>query len=180
MLVMRRIFLMMIALPVIAFAQGYSTAPIIVNTSNTTAEPISPNLAPKPLPPNFPEIAITRIGENTTGQHVDAPATPATPSAGTAPPTPNAPQNPASPTPPPSPVSKLWPRDTVPIFVQSCAGFHVELVPACTCVITELMVQMPHDEFLKLSENNTIENDGRLLGIRQKCVATPRKRAEGE
>ena len=177
--------------PFCALAQSYSSAPLMVVGEGTapaqasalapSAKPAAP--APSPVPgagfPNFPEAAITRIGETTTGQHVDAPASPAAPAAPANPPTAaNAatPPNPASPTPPANPTSKLWPHDTIPIFMPSCTGLHVEFVQPCTCVITRLMLAMPHDEFLAKSEQGTIEQDPRLIRIRHDCATAPQKK----
>ncbi len=172
----------LLVLPLMAVAQQeYSTAPLIVTPGGDEAAapasqpaPETPRtpFVPGALPPSFPESAITRIGQNTTGQYDDTPATPPSP---VSPATPNAPapQTPNSPTPPPSPISKLWPRDTVPIFLQSCTNYHPELIAPCTCVITKLMAQMPHDEFLQLDANGTIEQDPRVITIRQQCVGAP-------
>lgn len=176
---MRYSLLMILALPLAAAAQNYSTAPIIVDTSSPAAPAAAEApLAPGALPPNFPEAAITRVGENSTGQHVDSPDSPPSPTAPVAPdaPTSNAPANPASPTPPPSPINKLWPRNTVTVFLPSCTTYHTELVSPCTCIITRLMAEMPHDEFLRLSEAGTIEQDARLITIRQQCLGTPDRR----
>ena len=189
-----RIFLaslLMTALPLAALAQAYSDAPLVVvgqgrqqvaqaapmaaataaTATTTPAKTAAATAAqPKVYTPDFPDWAITQVGQNTAGNTNPAPdAAPEAPQAPAAPVPSDAPA-PASPTPPPSPVSKVWPRDTVPIFVKSCIGFHVELVPACTCVITNLMGAMPHDEFMRLSESGTIEQDVRLQTIRQQCL----------
>lgn len=168
--------LLALALPIITSAQTYSNTPIIISSD---AEEDKPGAVPGAGFPNFPENAITRVGENTTGQHVDAPANPPNPavpenpSAGKAP---ESPTNPNSPTPPANPVSKLWPNNTVEIFLPACINFHPQLVVPCTCVITKLMVEMPHDEFLKKSEDGTIEQDSRLTRIRTECATTPKQR----
>lgn len=139
--------------------------------------------APQPVPgkefPNFPEAAITRVGENTTGQHLDVPATPASPASPAAPASgPAAPAAPGAPQAevPVSPVSKLWPKDTIQVFMPSCTGLRVQYVKPCTCVITQLMVAMPHDEFLKKSADGTIEQDERLKQIRLDCATAPQKK----
>ena len=188
---MRFHYLILAALifPALACAENDGRAPILLDVSNPTATTsttttttvtttATPN-AHSTLPPNFPAWAVTQVGEKTSGQHVDTPATPTSPASPTAAPTANAaptPATPASPAAPKSPISKLWPRDTVQIFMPSCIGFHVELIPVCTCVITNLMVKMPHDEFLAESENNTIESDPRLIQVRQDCVSKPRQK----
>jgi hypothetical protein len=132
-----------------------------------------------PLPPNFPEWAVSNAGQNTAGNTnpvIDSPASPSTPAAPHAAPVSITPATPIAPPAPESPASALWPRDTVPIFVKSCVGFHVELIPACTCVITELMATMAHDEFLELSANNKIESNPRLKRARLDCVAAPARK----
>jgi len=150
-------------------------------------EGAAPRIAPVAAPtrnpdaafPNFPEIAITRVGENTSGQHVDVPATPPsppTPQAANAAGSPQTPANPAAPSAPKSPVSKLWPRDTVEIFIPPCTGLRPQFLVPCTCVITKLMVEMPHDEFLAKSENKSIEQDPRLIRIRRDCATAPQKK----
>jgi hypothetical protein len=163
-----------LAVPFAALAQGYSHAPIIVEA----APPASANLAV--LPPSFPDWAVTKAGENTTGQQVVQPAAPANPANPTTPAAANAAATPATPTAPPSPespASKLWPRDTVPIFMQSCVGFHPELVSACSCVITHLMPALPHDEFLRETADDTIEKDPRVIDARMSCVGSPHQRS---
>ena len=88
----------------------------------------------------------------------------------------NIPVNPESPPSPKSPLAKLWPADTVPVFVLACAQFHKELIAPCKCTITKLMTAMPHDEFLALSAENVIEQDQRYLNSRRACIGTPRTR----
>lgn len=161
-----------------AIAQTYSNAPMVVVGEGAPTNTPAPASAPVPGAgfPNFPENAITRVGENTMGQHLDAPANPAAPTAPATGTTPASPANPASPASPPSPVSKLWPKDTIKIFMPPCTGLKVQYVPPCTCVITQLMVQMPHDEFLKKSEDGTLEQDPRLMKIRTDCATAPAKK----
>ena len=183
---MHRIYLTLLAflalsLPLLVTAEPYSSSPMVIVGEGAPKEVAS--AAAKPVPgaefPNFPENAITRVGENTTGQHVDAPANPASPTAPTAAAaaaSPTNPANPASPPTPASPVNKLWPRDTIQIFMPACAQLHIQLIQPCTCVITKLMVEMPHDEFLKKSEDGTIEQDGRLTRIRTECATTPKQK----
>lgn len=133
-----------------------------------------------PMPTGFPEWAITKAAENSTGQPSSTPpANPAAPPTAPTSEAPAAPANAQAPSVPDAPtpvVDKLWPRDTVEIFLPSCTGFHPELVAACTCVITRLMLAMPHDEFLAKSEAGTIEQDQRLMTIRRDCVGTPQRR----
>jgi len=186
----RSLIIATLLLPAIAFAEDTARAPIVLEankpasttTSTTTTVTTTTTATPATnanLPANFPAWAVTQVGEKTAGQQVDVPATPASPAAAPAAPAANAAPTtiaPASPAAPASPINKLWPRDTVQIFLPACAGFHVELVPACTCVISNLMLKMPHDEFLAKSENNTIEQDPRLIQIRQECVSAPRRK----
>lgn len=133
-----------------------------------------------PIPPNFPDWAVSQAGQHSSGNvepvRPPRPESPESPARATAPASPPGADKPASPAAPEFPTGKLWPRDTVPIFVKSCIGFHLELIPACTCVITELMATMPHDEFLKLSADGSIENDGRVVHARQNCIAAPTRK----
>jgi hypothetical protein len=181
------IAVLVLALPLVAVAQNYSTAPIIVDPNAPPVTPSNADAAPdhvavtKPIAavngwaPNFPDAAVTRIGANSTGQTDDTPPAPATPTAPAAPDAPT-PASPAAPAAPASPISKLWPRDTVPVFLQSCTGFHPELVVPCTCVITTLMGQMGHDEFMQLSADGTIEQDPRVKSARAQCIPGPARR----
>lgn len=121
----------------------------------------------------FPDWAVSRVGAATGATDADVVAPPAAPTAPAAlgaqaiPPSAATPPVPAAPA---SPVSKLWPADTVPIFMPACVGFQPKLVVPCNCVIGKLMLAMPHDEFLKLTANGTIENDARLKNIRIACA----------
>jgi len=99
------------------------------------------------------------------------PAAPAPAPAAPEAPKPEAPAKSESPEHPVSPFDKLWPRDTVPIFVTRCTRFHVEMLKPCVCVITNVMTSMGHDEFMKLNAEGTMESDPRILSIQQKCVA---------
>ena len=168
-------------LPLAALAQTGPNVPvIIVEQGNQLTTQPDPAIA-RPVPgggfANFPDIAVTRIGENTTGQHVDAPpaasAPPAAPAAAPNAPAPATPAAPASPTPP---VAKLWPRDTVSIFMPSCVGFYAQFAQPCMCVITKLMATMPHDEFLRESNAGTIESDPRVTTIRTDCASAPKQK----
>lgn len=89
---------------------------------------------------------------------------------------PSAETKPATPAPSPAPVDKLWPSNTVQIFLPSCTGLRPQFVPACSCIITRLMAEMPHDEFLLKSNDNTLEQDPRLISIRTECVTTPQRK----
>ncbi len=80
---------------------------------------------------------------------------------------------PASPVPP---VSKLWPRDTIPLFVTSCSKLHRELLNPCRCIIDGLMEKMLHDEFLRLSDANQIDIDPRYLTVREQCVMAAKQK----
>jgi hypothetical protein len=126
----------------------------------------------------FPKEAITELGEKSGGVEnaPAAPQAPQSPAAAASATTPETPATPAVPKAPANPIDKLWPKDTVPIFVRACAQFHVELVPPCTCIITELMLTMPHDEFMRLSAEQKIESDSRYTSIRERCLATPRRK----
>ena len=174
--------LILTALPLAAAAQTGPNVPvIIVDQGNQLGVAPDPALAGKPVPgrgfANFPEIAVTRVGENTTGQHVDEPASAATSTQPNAAPNAPAPATPASPTPPASPVAKLWPRDTIALFMPSCMGFHPqEFAAPCMCVITKMMAAMPHDEFLRESDTGTIESDQRLIRIRTDCASAPKQK----
>lgn len=178
-------------LPLIALAQQtYSNAPIVIMGEGAQPAPsatAAANTAPAAgvpapangLPVNFPQNAITQVGENTMGQHVDTPANPPSPTPPpnpASPPAPATPGAPAAPASPPNPVNKLWPKDTVEAFMPSCTNLHIEYVKPCLCVITTLMMQMPHDEFLAKSEAGTIEQDPRLTKIRTDCVTSPQRK----
>lgn len=161
--------LLLMTLPLTALAQTHSSAPLIAVGNGNVVAPSAPTSTTTTTPapaadPNFaagfPESAVTKLGAP------DSASSPA-PASLAAPPHPDA---------PPAPVSKLWPRDTVPIFMQSCVHFHPELIPACNCIITNVMKQMQHDEFLRLSQAGTIEDEQRIISIRERCVATPKQR----
>jgi|GEM_PF-6369630 len=190
---MRILIITVLALaPLAAFAADYSDAPLIVVNSQAaqvapaeavpttgpvkaTSQPSQPGAATT-YTPDFPEWAVTKVGENSAGNTNPVPDSPASPA--DAPQAPQAvaaaaPAAPTSPASPASPINKLWPIDTIPIFMKSCMGFHVELAAPCKCVITNLMVEIPHDEFLKLTAAGSIEQDTRLASIRYRCVGTP-------
>ena len=172
--------------PAMALAQAAPAASQSATPAAAAAAPAATSAAPAPaqkpagtLLYNFPQAAITQVGANTMGQGLDVPATPPSPDSpappppagsGPTPPTPN------SPTPPANPISKLWPRDTVQLFMPSCTGLRPQFVVPCGCVIGKLMTQMPHDEFLAKSEAGTIEQDPRLIQIRTDCATAPQKK----
>jgi hypothetical protein len=68
-----------------------------------------------------------------------------------------------------------WPRDTVRHFVLTCATTHKELVEPCRCAIRGLMERIPHDEFLRLSDDGTIIGDARYQEARKACVGKPQQ-----
>ena len=193
-----RAFLLILLLPTLAIAAEDSPLiiidagrkPAVTATTPLTPQPAAPPTATTPAkaPPavaaaeaiieDFPAWAISKAGSDTTGQTTEVvpsppnPATPAAPDVPAAPPAPAAPESPAS------PISALWPRDTVPIFMHSCTSLHVEYVAACSCVIRNLMLAIPHNEFLELSVKNAVDADPRVVKIRNQCLATPGKRKE--
>lgn len=177
---MRIRFLIPFLIPTIALAQ--SNAPLLVVGGEQPPAAVAPSeQAQRDLLELFPAHAITAIGANTTGQNHDIPAAPAAPAAPTAPSSAMVPAAPAAasiPKPPANPLDKLWPIDTVPLFMQSCVGIQPKLLGPCRCVITKLMVTMPHDEFLQLSAAGTIEQDARLIKARQDCVTAPTRRGQ--
>jgi len=105
-----------------------------------------------------------------------AQSSPDLPSQPSAPKQADIPKNPESPPSPEAAHAKLWPADTVPLFVLACAQFHKELVGPCKCTISNLMATMPHDEFLKLSAENRMADNQKYLNIRRKCIGTPNNR----
>lgn len=194
-----RLILLMLTLtviPLLVSAQHYDDSPMVLvggrdtlvakpavakeNPTPPTTATAQPAVSAKtpPVPPNFPEWAISKAGQNAAGNSNPVPETPASPTPpadGDAPASPAALGHPETPPAPESPAGKLWPKDTVPIFVKSCIGFHVQLIPACTCVITQLMATIPHDEFLKLSETDKIDSDPRYTKARQDCATAPER-----
>jgi pyruvate/2-oxoglutarate dehydrogenase complex dihydrolipoamide acyltransferase (E2) component len=161
-----------------------TVVPAAVNaTAKTPAAPKANNepvaaAAAQTLIDDFPVWAVSKAGSDTTGQTGEAPVTPPAPAAPAAPSAPAAAETPKAPPAPASPTDKLWPRDTVPIFMRSCTGLHVEYLAPCSCVITKLMLAIPHDEFLELSAAGKIDEDKRMTDIRSGCLATPGKRKE--
>lgn len=172
--------LILTALPLVALAQTGPNVPvIIVDQGSQLGVQADPAIANKPVLgrtlASFPDIAVTRVGENTTGQHVDAPPAPGANLAPAAAPAAPTAVTPASPMSPSSAVSKLWPRDTIALFMPSCVGYYPQFGQPCMCVITQMMSTMPHDEFLRESEAGTIETDPRLIKIRTDCASAPKK-----
>jgi hypothetical protein len=191
---MRLVYLITL-LPVLAFAADETSPIIVMDTSNKLVEkplesaypaprtPAAPAPAPAPsdaIVQQFPGWAISNAGANSTGETLDAapasPTSPTVPGAPTSVVSPASPQPAISPAPPGLATDPLWPKDTIPIFMKSCTGFKPELTAPCMCIITKLMVTMPHNEFIQLSEANTIESDKRLADIRQSCLGAPAKR----
>lgn len=152
-----------------AQAQSYSAAPMLVYSRDAAGT--------KPSA----DDTVRDLGHETMGETVTKPGTPPTapqalePSAAPAEAKPAAASTPVAPT---NPVDKLWPRNTIQIFLPSCTGLRPQYLVPCTCVITKLMVTMPHDEFLKKSEDGTLEQDPRLITIRQACIADALQKKE--
>lgn len=187
----RLLLTLLLTAPIAAMAQ-YSNAPMLVVQAGgnnvpapapavAAAAPAAPQVAQAGIyTPDFPEWAVTKAGENSSGGNPvpDAPSAPASaPVADTPAKAPEAPAA-AAPAAPASPINKLWPIDTIPIFMRSCMGLHIELAAPCKCTIVNLMVAMPHDEFLRKSADGTIEQDPRLSAIRFKCLGTPQRTEE--
>lgn len=141
------LFLVML-LPVIAVAQSYPKSPMVVIGGEEAATPVATDNSPKPADAlaNFPQQAITQVGDEKIAQ--------------------------AAPTAP----SKLWPRNTLQIFMPRCTALKEPFIEPCRCVITKLMNAMPHDEFLKKSEEGSIEQDPRLIQIRNECATAPQRK----
>ena len=174
-----------------AQAAGYNDSPMIIvgdqkpqeksaakGEEKPAVKPTGPvaSASAEAITQAFPHWAVSKAGADTAGQGpVPPPPSPANAALPTAPATPQQSPMPATPAAPPSPAPKLWPRDTIPIFMRSCTGLHIELVPACQCVITRMMVTIPHDEFLQLSADNRLDNDKRIVEIRKSCLGTPGK-----
>lgn len=118
----------------------------------------------------FPENAVTRLGSSVGGSDRDVINPPAAPIAPSSPGAEAIPNSPPAPAIPAAPASKLWPADTVPIFMKSCVSYQPKLVVPCSCVINRVMLAMGHDEFLKLTAEGTIEEDIRVKNIRTECA----------
>lgn len=168
---MKKLLVLSLLIPSAVFAQQDSM--LVVNGGQMRDARPASEIEHERVMNQFPDWAVTRVGSATGGYDKDvttppaAPVAPASPGAEAIPPSPQAPAAPAAPA---NAITKLWPADTVPIFMQSCVGYQPKLVVPCNCVITNLMLEMPHDEFLRLTAQNTIEDDIRLKNIRVKCA----------
>lgn len=169
---MKKLLLLSIFIASTAFAQSDGSMLVVNGGQAKDTRPAS-EIEHERVLNQFPEWAVTRVGVATGGSDKDVVAPPAAPvspaplGAQSIPPSPPAPSAPAAPA---NAVNKLWPADTVPIFMQSCVGFQPKLVVPCNCVIGKLMLAMPHDEFLTLTAQNKIEDDIRLKNIRVQCA----------
>ncbi len=164
---MRKLLLIAMLTSTAAFAQSDNSMLVVGGPKDT--RPAS-EIEHERVLNNFPEWAVTRVGAATGGTDQDiapTPAAPTTPSAGSTPAVAPAPATPAAPA---SATAKLWPVDTVPIFMKSCVNFQPKLVVPCNCVIGRLMLAMPHDEFIKLTAQGTVEQDPRLQNILTECA----------
>ena len=135
-----------------------------------------PAAAPAPAPgamtaptPTFPDWAVTNVGKNPS-------APPAAPIAGAPAPVPVAPQAPIAPTAPTTAAPDIWPADTVPVFLRSCARNRQELMAPCRCTIETLMKAMSAREFTQLSESGTVARDVRYINARQSCASASSRR----
>lgn len=165
---MRTILLIALLTSTAAFAQNDNSM-LVVGGSQPAPRPAS-EIEQERVMQQFPEWAVTRAGAATAGTDKDTPAAPAAPAAPGAQAAPASPASPAAPAAPANPASKLWPADTVPIFMKSCVNFQPKLVVPCNCVIGKMMLAMPHDEFLALTAKGTIEQDVRVKNIRTACA----------
>lgn len=161
-------------IPLLLTAYG-ARAQLIIGADDGPQRPAS-QIEQERLIQQFPQAAVEQLGSRTGGYDKDVPATPANPSTPAAPGAalPPAAQSPVAPIAPTAPISKLWPADTVQHFMPSCIGADPRLIVPCQCVIGRVMLEIPHDEFLRLTAQQTIENDARLQNIRIQC-ATPGK-----
>ena len=112
---------------------------------------------------NSPIMVITPDSSNP--KPPPEPAAPANPPSPPNPPQPSAPATPISSMP-----ATLWPKDTVPIFMTSCTKFHVELIDPCSCIITKVVTQFRHDEFMRLDSSGELTSNPKMQQIRQECV----------
>ena len=76
----------------------------------------------------------------------------------------------------PAAVSKLWPRDTAEIFIRACAGFHAEYIAPCNCIISGIMDQMTHPEFMDLHARNAFDQDPRIQKVTYTCATKPKQK----
>lgn len=138
------LIVLLLMLPLGALAQSYSKAPLVV-------------VQQRPHPRPAQEAPLLN----------PAPAAPSTPAAPTSEPAPASAKSPDAVI---APHGKLWPSNTIPLFMTSCTKFHVEMVEPCGCIIRKVMTQFPHDEFMRIDAAGQIETDPRLQRIRQECA----------
>lgn len=156
-------------LPMVAMAQSYSQAPMLVvgdsqPTPASTAAPADASPSDKAgALASFPENAVTKIGDV---------ASPSKETTGAVKPVADVPANAEA----EAEESKLWPKNTLEIFMPRCTGLKLPFVGPCRCVMTKLMSAMPHNEFLKKSKDGTIEQDSRLISIRKECATAPQRK----
>lgn len=154
-------------------AQSYSTAPMLIFNDEDSK--------PTAGVTTSPDDRLREFGQQTMGETITKPGSPPIAPQALEPTAAPAETKPAiAPTPaaPANPVDKLWPRNTIELFLPSCTGLKPRFVVPCTCIIAKLMIAMPHDEFLKKSEDGTLEQDPRLITIRNQCVADALKKKE--
>ena len=164
---MRALFLIPFLITTAAFAQNDGSMLVIGGAKDP--RPASA-IEQERVMQQFPDWAVTRAGAVTGGYDQDVPTAPAAPASPSTEATPKSPPTPAIPSAPANPANKLWPADTVPIFMKSCVSYQPKLVVPCSCIIHKLMTAMPHDEFLKLTAAGTVEDDIRLQNIRVECA----------
>jgi hypothetical protein len=158
---MKRIvsLLLIVAFPAFVLASNYSNAPLIaVGDGSVMTRQKSPAVAPAT---HNETLHTTPVAPNALQDpKQESPATPPAPETTD------------------SPISRLWPRDTVPIFVTSCSHLNPQAMAPCRCIITEVMASMMHDEFMRLSDAKLIESDSRYLAARERCIpqSTQQKR----
>ncbi|MFO0109048.1 MAG: hypothetical protein ACK52W_00725 [Alphaproteobacteria bacterium] len=150
--------------------------PLLLMSAAAQAQIPMPTAAPAPAPgtttaptPTFPDWAVTNVGKNPS-------APPAAPSAGAPAPVPVAPQAPIAPTAPTTAAPDIWPADTVPVFLRSCARNRQELMAPCRCTIETLMKAMSAREFTQLSESGAVARDVRYVNARQSCASASSRR----
>lgn len=171
-----RFLISLLLMSTAALAQSQSPMMIVQGSNAAPDQRPASEIEHERVLNNFPDWAVTRAGAATGGSDADiADGAPAAPTPEPSP-APKGPETPAAPAAPQAPISKLWPADTVPIFVKSCVGFEAQKLVPCNCVIGKLMLAMPHDEFLKLSAQGTIEQDARLQNIRIACAVEAAKK----
>jgi hypothetical protein len=171
-----RLILSLLFISLSGAALAQSAAPMVVVGGDA---PVTPAQAEQQrLANQFPEWAVTNAGAATGGWSKDVPAPPGAPESPNVEPSKAAPSvtAPSAPASPANPISKLWPIDTIPIFMRSCVGFEPQLIAPCGCVIRELMVKMPHNEFLAKSADGSIEQDATLHSIRTNCAVAPQRK----